>query len=62
MNDTNLRAALVSSGMTPKEVFNEMLDAKILLQQYLEEDDQDAAYNICEELWGLEPDYVEDLI
>ncbi len=37
-------------------------EARDLMEQYLDEGDQDAAYDICAECFGLEPDYLIDLI
>ena len=42
---------------------DELIDeAKNELRQLLEEDDQEAAYYICETHFGLEPDYLMELI
>ena len=40
----------------------EIRDAKELLQEYLDMNDMAAAEDICAELFGLEPDYIFDLI
>ena len=37
-------------------------EARTALQEYLDDDDQESAYNICEEYFGLEPDYIMDLM
>lgn len=38
-----------------------ILAAQQDLENYLMEDDMEAAYNICEDHFGLEPDYIEEL-
>jgi len=37
-------------------------EAREQLQEYLEEGDLNAAEYICEEMFGLEPDYLMDLM
>jgi len=37
-------------------------EAREVLQEYLASNDQEAAYNICEEYFGLEPDYLTELM
>ena len=37
-------------------------DAKIQLMEYLDEGDLEGAENICEEFFGLEPDYLMELL
>jgi len=37
-------------------------EARTALQEYLDDNDQESAYNICEEYFGLEPDYIMDLM
>lgn len=37
-------------------------EAKEAMQEYLAEDDLESAENICEEFFGLEPDYLMELI
>lgn len=37
-------------------------EAKEILQEYLEEGDQEAAFNVCQECFGLEPDYLMELM
>ena len=48
-------------GLTADEADNEISDAREALMEYLENDDP-AAHDICEEFFGLEPDYLFDLI
>ena len=37
-------------------------EAKDAMNEYLEEDDFESAHNVCEEFFGLEPDYIMDLM
>lgn len=60
--DDLLTALVRDKGFTEEEALEQIEEAKDLLNQYLEEGDEDAAYNICEEMWGLEPDYLDDLL
>lgn len=49
-------------GYTDVEADNQIAEARQILQAYLDEDDQESAFNVCEECFGLEPDYLEELI
>jgi hypothetical protein len=44
--------------LTSTEADNLIAEAREALHTYLEADDQESAYNICEEFFGLEPDYL----
>lgn len=37
-------------------------EAKEALQNYLLDNELEAAENVCEEYFGLEPDYIEELL
>lgn len=45
-----------------QEADSSINEARTTLQEYLSEGDQESAYNICEEYFGLEPDYIMDLM
>lgn len=45
-----------------QEADSSINEARTALQEYLDDDDQESAYNICEEYFGLEPDYIMDLM
>lgn len=45
-----------------QEADSSINEARTALQEYLDDDDQESAYNICEEYFGLEPDYLMYLI
>lgn len=49
-------------GLTSEQADREIKKAQDRLYHYLENDDLDGAENICEEMFGLEPDYVDELI
>lgn len=49
-------------GYTDVEADSQIAEARQILQAYLDEDDQESAFNVCEECFGLEPDYLEELI
>lgn len=37
-------------------------DAKRAYQEYIGDNDLEGAYNICEEYFGLEPDFLDDIM
>ena len=47
---------------TSEEADEAIALAKQEMQQYLDDGDQESAYDICEEHFGLEPDYLVYLI
>jgi hypothetical protein len=47
--------------LTSEEADELIADAKIALQGYIEDDDLESAENVCEEFFGLEPDYLMEL-
>lgn len=56
------RILMERDGLTKEEAEREIDEARELLQEYLEEGQMEEAENICEEMWGLEPDYIMELI
>ena len=48
--------------ITPEEADLRIADAKKLLSEYLSEDNLEEAQNIMEAEFGLEPDYIFDLL
>ena len=48
--------------LSVEEADEQIADAKITLQQYLEDGDNHLAEDICQEFFGLEPDYIMDLM
>jgi hypothetical protein len=71
---THQRKLLIMSRETIKQILMRRdnlsaNDADILISEaidafkdYLDEGDQNSAYNICAEYFGLEPDYLDELI
>lgn len=49
-------------GMTEEEATDLINEAREALMNYLDEGDLLAADDICQEYFGLEPDYIEDLM
>jgi len=49
-------------GLSPTEADEQIAEAKEALLQYLDDGDFFSAENICEEYFGLEPDYLFDLM
>lgn len=49
-------------GYTEQEALEEIREAKRALAEYLEQGNMEDAENICAEFFGLEPDYIFDLI
>ena len=49
-------------GMTYEEANNLIDEAREALQNYLDEGDSFGAENVCEEFFGLESDYLDELI
>ena len=48
--------------LTSEEADELIEEAKEALTYYLDEDDHESAENICEEYFGLEPDYIIELL
>ncbi len=53
---------MARDGHTSEEADSLIKEATDALFEYIEVSDNDSAENVCEEYFGLEPDYVEDLI
>jgi len=49
-------------GLTAEEASRLIRDAHQKFNYYLDEGDVDAAENICQEFFGLEPDYLYEFI
>lgn len=59
----SIKQILISrDGMTENEADDLIAEAKETLNDYIMENDMDAAYDICYEFFGLEPDYLDELI
>ena len=49
-------------GISSKEADKQIADAKEAIQEYLDYGDTESAHDVCMEFFGLEPDYLMDLI
>ena len=49
-------------GLTEAEANDEIAEAKDQLDEYLRDGDLASAENICQQYFGLEPDYVMELL
>jgi hypothetical protein len=49
-------------GMTPAEADELIAEAQDQLNEYLAAGQEDQAYDICAEFFGLEPDYIDELL
>lgn len=49
-------------GISEQDADELISEAKADLLNYLAEGDEESAYNICEEHFGLEPDYLMELL
>lgn len=49
-------------GITPEEADDLIAEAKEQLNEYIENEDTESAHNLCEEFFGLEPDYLDELL
>ena len=49
-------------GISSKEADKQIKSAKEAIQEYLDYGDTESAHDVCMEFFGLEPDYLMDLI
>ncbi len=49
-------------GLSPEEADDQIEDCREVFAEYLENGDLDAAENICQEFFGLEPDYLMEIM
>jgi len=56
------RILMERDGMSNEEACELIDEARAALQDYLADGDMESAENICEEYFGLEPDYIMELI
>lgn len=61
-NETIKQILIRRDGMTPNEASDLIAEAIETLNEYLNNNDMDAAHDICAEYFGLEPDYLDELI
>lgn len=62
MSETIKEILMERDNMSEKGANDLISEAREVLQEYLANNDQNKAYNICEEYFGLEPDYLYELL
>lgn len=62
MSETIKEILIRRDNMTANEADSLIAEAKETLQDYLDNEEMEAAYDICSEYFGLEPDYIDELI
>ena len=62
MDKTIKQILIERDGMTAEEADELIAQAKAQLEEYLEEGDFAGYENICEEFFGLEPDFLDELM
>lgn len=60
--DTIKQVLMRRDGMSSVEAQELISEARVQLMEYLDEGDLEGAENICEEFFGLEPDYLMELL
>lgn len=61
-NETIKQILIRRDNMTADEADDLIAEAIEAMEEYLAENDTESAYNICSEYFGLEPDYLDELI
>lgn len=62
MNETIKEILIRRDGMHPEEADDLIEAARVGLQEYLDEGDMFNAMDICSEYFGLEPDYIDEIM
>lgn len=62
MNKTIAQILMERDDATKEEADNLIASAREQLHEYISEGDTEAAYDICQEWFGLEPDYLLELM
>ena len=60
--ETLKQVLMARDGISGSEADRQIKEAKEQLQEYLKMGQLEEAHSICEEFFGLEPDYIFDLI
>ena len=60
MRESIKKTIMHSMDLTEAEADKLIRQAKEAFNQYLADSDEDSAENICEEFFGLEPDYLDE--
>jgi len=62
MNESIKDILMRRDNLTSDEAQNLIDEAKEAMNEYLDNNDMESAYNVCSEYFGLEPDYLDELI
>ena len=62
MSETIKEVLMARDNMTEEEADDKINEAKEQLEEYLYDGDEISAYDICQEFFGLEPDYIMELM
>jgi hypothetical protein len=62
MRNTIIKILMERDGLTREEALASYREGIAAFMEYLEAGDLTAAMDICEEFWGLEPDYLDDIM
>jgi len=60
--DTIKKTIMERDGISEAAADELIAEAKEALKEYLSEDDLESAHDICQEFFGLEPDYLMELV
>jgi len=60
--DSIKEVLMTRDGLSEVEAELVIAEARVQLDEYLAEGDMEGAENICEEFFGLEPDYIMELM
>ena len=62
MNESIRDILIRRDGISPTEADELIAEAREALQEYIAEGDLERIDNICMDFFGLEPDYIEELL
>lgn len=62
MRNTIINILMDRDGLTREEALASYREGIAAFNEYLEAGDLISAQDICEEFWGLEPDYLDDIM
>jgi len=62
MRNTIIKILMDRDGLTREEALASYREGIAAFNEYLEAGDLIAAMDICEEFWGLEPDYLDEIM
>lgn len=62
MTDSIKTIIMQRDNLTAEQADDAIEEAKVILNEYLDANDLEAAENVCNECFGLEPDYLMELV